>query len=133
MKTIQKAFIIDDDAIYQFTLKKEIEATTMVSSLQCFTNGETAINYLKTINDNIKEVPDLIFLDINMPIMDGWEFLDCLISFKSKLTKNITVFVLSSSDDMKDIEKSKKYTEVKEYIVKPIMRDKLKVVLQKYF
>ncbi len=68
-------------------------------------------------------IPDVILLDINMPILDGWQFLDGIITIK--VIKKITIFIVTSSIDPRDKEKAKSYSNVKNFVVKPITQDKL--------
>jgi CheY-like chemotaxis protein len=65
-------------------------------------------------------LPDVILLDINMPIMDGWDFLEWFKEFKENLVKAIPIFMVSSSIDWRDIEKAKSYEEVIDYMSKPL-------------
>jgi CheY-like chemotaxis protein len=79
-----------------------------------------AIDGLKNVLKTEKE-PDLILLDINMPVYDGWQFLDEFRKLKDKMSKDITVYLVSSSNDSTDIDRSKQYKEeVKDYYFKPI-------------
>ena len=69
--------LIDDDNIYQYTARVLLESTGLANHIQSFYNGQDALTYLKDEKNNTtEELPDLIFLDINMPIMNGWEFLE---------------------------------------------------------
>jgi CheY-like chemotaxis protein len=74
MERIEKICVIDDDDIYQFLLKKELKSTNLLESTVVFNNGSKAIDYILTAKDAPETLPDVIFLDINMPIMDGWFF-----------------------------------------------------------
>ena len=79
--------IIDDDEIYQFTLTRIINHNKRAERVITFSDGEKAIQYLadnKAINENI---PDIIFLDLNMPIMDGWQFMEEYASVKTEIKK----------------------------------------------
>lgn len=70
--------------------------------------------------DNSELLPDVIFLDINMPIMNGWQFLDEFKKMQNSIDKNITIYLVSSSFDDRDISRSKDYAEVTDYIIKPV-------------
>jgi two-component SAPR family response regulator len=94
--------LVDDDRIYQFTAKKIIESTGLTQTVLSFFNGEDAINYLKNSSENNQPIPDIIFLDINM--------------------------VISSVDDY-DIKKSKEYSFVTDYIIKPINRERFEQLI----
>ncbi|MDX1277396.1 response regulator [Oceanihabitans sediminis] len=110
--------IIDDDPIFVFAAKKCLKASNLCDKVSVYKNGLEAINNIKLVAESGEVLPDVIFLDINMPIMDGWQFLDEFI--KLRISKNITVFIVSSSVDPADIEKSETYSEVQSFLVKPI-------------
>jgi len=80
------ACIIDDDSMYVNLVKKIIETRNLCQNLMVFDNGKSAINYFEVILSNLdqKNIPEIIFLDINMPIMDGWQFLDKFVQIKNK-------------------------------------------------
>lgn len=83
--------IIDDDEVYQFTVTKNIQSQQLAKKILVFSDGEEALNFLcANIGDN-NAVPDVIFLDINMPIMDGWQFLEEYIRLKPRIGKKVTL------------------------------------------
>lgn len=124
-------FLIDDDNIYQFTARKILESTGLAKHIQSFYNGNEALNYFKDQkNISSETLPDFIFLDINMPVMNGWEFLEEYNKLYGNLPKPIIVYVVSSSIDSYDMNKSKEYKSVSDYIVKPITRIKYKELLE---
>lgn len=119
------ACIVDDDDVYIYGIKKMLQRNPLCKELKVFNNGEEALEFFKDLTQHPKDIPDIIILDINMPIMDGWEFLDGFIPLRPKLGKEVLVYMVSSSIDMHDIEKAKSISEVSDYIVKPITEDKL--------
>lgn len=121
--------LVDDDRIYQFAARKTIEATGYADSILIYSNGEEAINYLRQSLKNNITLPDVIFLDVNMPIMNGWEFLDEYTRLKEDVNKPVLIYVVSSSVDEFDVNKSRQYDSVKGYIVKPVLREKFKQIL----
>ncbi|MCA6441360.1 MAG: response regulator [Sediminibacterium sp.] len=121
--------IIDDDEVYQFTVTKTIQSQQLAKKILVFSDGEEALNFLSAnIGDN-NAVPDIIFLDINMPIMDGWQFLEEYIQLKPRIGKKVTLYMVSSSVDPADTQRAKKIEEVSDYIIKPITPDQLKVIV----
>ena len=123
--------LIDDDKIYQFTARKILESTGLAKSILSFYNGSEAIGYLKENQSKEKDkLPDVIFLDINMPVMNGWQFLEEFHKITNSLKKVITIYVVSSSVDDCDIQKSRAYTTVTDYIVKPINRIKYQQLIE---
>ncbi len=127
MKKIDIACIIDDDPIFVFGVKKIMELIGFCNNLLIFKNGEEALNNLKAIISANEVLPDVILLDLNMPILDGWQFLEEFIKVPCK--KNILIYIVSSSVDPQDVLKAKSYEMVSDYIVKPISIKKLKEVL----
>lgn len=121
----QSVLFIDDDPITLMLCKKVIEKTQFALHVDTLTNGKDALKYLNEIYEKgLKIYPDLIFLDLNMPIMDGWEFLDAL-SKTNLYDSNLNIIILSSTIDPKDIEKAKNYSIVKNFISKPITAENL--------
>ncbi|MBO0593284.1 response regulator [Cellulophaga sp. E16_2] len=122
--------IVDDDNIYQYTIVKTIKSLDFATKIITFSDGEEALNFvLKNLNDKI-ELPDIILLDINMPIMDGFQFMEEFVKIKPKLGKKIVIYMVSSSVDPKDIERTKKISAISDYIIKPIEIEKLKAIIE---
>ena len=129
MKKINVACIIDDDPIFVFATKRMMELTNFCTDFLVYENGENALKgLLNCIEKN--EIPDLILLDLNMPIMDGWEFLDEFTKVKHE--KHITIFIVSSSIDPADRLRAKEYDDVGNYLVKPISQNDLAEILEKW-
>ncbi len=122
------AFIVDDDQIYVFGLKKLIAINNLCKNVLVFENGEKAINHITPIIKNNDQLPDVILLDLNMPVMDGWEFLDEFVKIKPQLSKKIQIYMVSSSINPADIEKAKQYEELSDYLIKPISVEELQRV-----
>jgi len=120
---------VDDDPITLMLCKMVISKSSFATEIITAQNGEEALNYfddlkLNNLGAEIKKYPSLVFLDLNMPVMDGWEFLDHF--SKEEYTsafKNTKVIVLSSTIDPNDIEKSKTYPMVLDFLSKPITKE----------
>lgn len=113
-------WVIDDDIIYQIIVNKIIEKSEMFSSISSFKNGKEALDAVtNSFNDN-ETLPDIILLDINMPIMDGWEFMEGMTLLKPSITKQIIVYVVSSSIAVEDKNKAKTYPDILGYLSKPV-------------
>lgn len=131
---LTKILCVDDDAITLMLCKKVITKAEFSEEIDTANNGEEAIIYFERLfienkNNNNVVNPQLVFLDLNMPIMNGWEFLDLF--SKSEYYKNfpdIKVIVLSSTIDPKDIEKSRKYSMVLNFLSKPITIEMLQSI-----
>ncbi|MFV8375549.1 response regulator [Flavobacterium sp. LB1P62] len=116
-------YIIDDDKMSVKLMTILIAKNKFCEEIQPFYNAQFAINKLKQICNENENLPDAILLDLNMPVMDGWQFLDEFIQIPIK--KEISIFIITSSIDPIDIEMAKKYSVVKDYIMKPITTEKL--------
>jgi CheY-like chemotaxis protein len=121
--------LIDDDFIYQFTAKRIIELVDPLQKVLVFSNGKEAIDFFSQQSPNSELLPDVIFLDINMPVMNGWEFLDAYNSIKTALDKPISIYMISSSVDEKDKIRSKSFN-VKDFIEKPINKEMMVAILR---
>jgi len=120
--------LIDDDFIHQFGMKRMIQRYQPDLGVIEFSNGLDAINFFKEPRNN-EEIPEVIFLDINMPVMNGWEFMDEFVKIRAGLQKKIDIYILSSSTDSLDIQKAKSNPGIKDYIVKPLSPDFIKHIL----
>lgn len=127
MKKIDLACIIDDDPIFVFGAKKIMELGNICNSFMVFSNGEEALNNLQAVIRGNETLPDVILLDLNMPIMDGWQFLDEFI--KVPCEKKITIYIATSSIDPADVNKAREYDSVSNYLIKPISIDSFKDIL----
>ena len=121
--------MIDDDNVYQFISLRSLQAINATRAILQFLNGKEALKYLNDKVNDPEALPDIIFLDINMPITDGWMFMDEYKKFKTKLPKKITIYLVSSSIDQKDIRKAKEIEEITDYIFKPITPEKFSDLL----
>ncbi len=125
MKKLDCICIVDDDEIFTFLLKKTLMKLDICNEITIYTNGQIAIDSLKHLINTSQILPDLILLDINMPILDGWTFLDEYVKIKDRITKQIAIYIASSSISIGDINKAKDHTEVVDFLVKPINIDTL--------
>lgn len=121
--------VIDDDEVFQYTIFHTLETHKSVDKIMPFTDGAEAMHYLNEHIDDLSKLPDIIFLDINMPVMDGYTFMNQYIKLIAKIPKKIKIYILSSSVDLADFEKTKKIKEVSNYIVKPIKDNQLTKIL----
>jgi|TARA_B110000967_G_scaffold193849_1_gene221798 CheY-like chemotaxis protein len=124
--------IIDDDTIYHFILTSIINKNKLAESILSFLDGEKAIQYLTENKMNNEKIPDVLFLDVNMPIMDGWMFIEEYARIKTDITKKTLVFMLSSSANPIDIERADKISEISNYIIKPINLEEVKIIFDSY-
>ncbi|MEO9893326.1 response regulator [Aurantibacter sp.] len=123
--------IVDDDDIYQFTIKKTIKSLNLAENIRAFYDGEEALNFMIENLNNDNELPDIILLDINMPIMDGFQFMEEYIKIMPSLGKKITIYMVSSSVDPADVERANKISEISDYIIKPVEPSQLESITDK--
>jgi CheY-like chemotaxis protein len=116
--------LVDDDKIFQLIATRNIKAANFSGQILQFNNGSEAIEYLEKHASEKSALPDVLFLDINMPLVDGWMFMEDYVSLKDRINKNIRIYMVSSSIDPKDIERAKSISDIREYITKPISRQK---------
>lgn len=123
IKRPESIILIDDDKIVNFINRKIIQNTDSNVKLQDFNEAAKALAYLK---ENPDAAPDIILLDINMPVMNGWEFLDAFV----KLNIRSVVYMLSSSIDPSDRLKASQYSCVRNFISKPLTADSIQNILK---
>lgn len=128
MKKIDLACLIEDDPIHAFLSKKYLDMTGMIDNLLILSNGQEAYEKLKALLYSGEQLPELILLDLNMPVWDGWQFLDEFLKLPVK--SEITIFILSSSINQVDKDRAKEYSRVSDFIVKPITLETLLPLLQ---
>lgn len=116
-------YIIDDDKLSIKLMSMLISKNKFCQEIISFHNSQEALNELTKNCSDSASLPDVILLDLNMPLLDGWQFLDEFVQLPIK--KEISIFIVTSSIDPSDIEMVKKYAIVKNYIMKPITAQKL--------
>ena len=121
-------YIIDDDNLYQFGMKRMLHHIAVETEIKQFHNGLEAIEFLTENKDKKSNLPNIIFLDINMPVMNGWQFLDNFIALNLPASKHITIYMITSSVDNAEILRAASYKEIKNYIIKPISFDNMKEI-----
>lgn len=125
--------LVDDDATTNYLNKRLLERMDIADSIEVVTNGEEALKFIRTSNDNQLVLPDLMFLDIKMPVMDGFEFLETYHNLPENLRKGIVVMMLTSSASFYDLERLKKYSTVEQHISKPLQEEHVRQILQEHF
>ena len=130
---IKLACIIDDDEMYVNLVKKIIDVKKLSENLLVFNNGQEALDYFKAIIENVSEnaFPEIILLDLNMPVMDGWKFLKQFTEIKPPADLKTTLYIVSSSIDQYEIEKAKSYSMVTDYLIKPVDLDEFELIFNR--
>ncbi|WPP52186.1 response regulator [Catalinimonas niigatensis] len=132
MEKIKQVLIIDDDPINNIIFQKLSEFIDFAEEIIPFISAVDSLDYLQKLEESQTTPPNIIFLDIRMPIVNGWEFLERL----SQLNKNhyfdsMAIYMLTSSSEQSDINKARNYSLVTDYIVKPLSTEKLEEIKEK--
>jgi len=127
---MKKVFLIDDDDIFVFLTKKTILKVTTDIEVEVFSDGFQAITHLKNIHDEKERLPDVIFLDLNMPVMDGWEFLEEYQDLYQSFARKTELYIVSSSISPHEMERSKNISSVADFIIKPLVKEKFLEIIE---
>lgn len=120
--------LVDDNETDNFISEKIIEMGGFAEKVIAMDSGSSALEYLRANGDNADSVPDIIFLDINMPFVDGFVFLFEFESFSEIVKSKSKIVILSSSDNKRDIDRIVDNQFVINYVVKPLTTDALKKI-----
>lgn len=120
MKSIDLVLLVDDNDTDNFISKRIIEITKFAEQVTVKSSGKGALDYLREHQNSIDQIPSIIFLDINMPIVDGFVFLYEFEKFNDLVKNKSKVIILSSSDNKRDIDKIVNNNHVIKFITKPL-------------
>jgi len=121
------AILIEDEPIHQYITKKFLKQTGAFADIKVFSDGKDAFDEMLILQNNSDQLPDIILLDLNMPVWTGWDFLD---AFKElDIYKKVTIVILTSSQAEEDRIHATKYGLGDQFIVKPLSKDAALVVL----
>jgi CheY-like chemotaxis protein len=131
MKKLNNILLIEDNEFINVYNRKIIEKLNVTDRVEVIEDGDEALNYLKGENKNEKPEPDLIFLDINMPRMNGWEFIEEYLKLEGH--KKTRIVILSTSPNPDDVKKYSSFPEILCFEKKPLTKEKIRSVIKKYF
>ena len=124
--------LVDDDEITNLINIALLSRDHSKEDVIAYTSPRNALNYLmEVVQGSGEKIPAIIFLDINMPLMDGWEFLEEFQKMPAQALSKCRIFILSSSIDLEDVEKAKEYPIVQDFISKPLTAQKLQAIMFK--
>ncbi|MDH5382603.1 MAG: response regulator [Cyclobacteriaceae bacterium] len=133
MESIDLVMLVDDNETDNFISKRIIEITHFANGVEVKNSGKSALDYLDENKNNIDKLPNLIFLDINMPIVDGFIFLYEFEKFNDNVKDKCKVIILSSSDNKRDIDKIVNNNYVIKFITKPLTESALEELKELQF
>jgi CheY-like chemotaxis protein len=120
-----RTYLIDDDQLGIYLTEQLLRAEGFSNSICTFESAEEALH---TLAQGEEEVPQVVFLDLNMPVMNGWDFLDALAPYEKKLRGSCHIYILTSSLALADLEKSKHYDLVAGLIHKPLDSEEIRAI-----
>lgn len=129
---IERVILIDDDVNMNFYNEIIIKDTGICTDIIDFQNGKQALDYLKNEAESEYLKRTIIFLDINMPIMNGWDFIEEYTKLPENQKASAVVTMLTSSLNLDDLNRSKQYEDIKEYVNKPLQKEKVVEIVKKY-
>ena len=127
-KSKSRLYVIDDDRYFIYGISKGLRIGDYCSEVLFFDDPEDALEAIREKVEQAKEIPDVIFLDINMPGINGWEFLDELRVIQEQTSQKIKVYMVSSSVMESDMIKALSYPEVETYLTKPLSKEMLETI-----
>ena len=130
MKSI---LLIDDEDINLFILQNLLRLSRIKAEITFFNTSKKGIDYLQGLSEKGEKFPDLILLDIEMPVMNGWDFLEMYKQFDKNVTYDTKVIIFTTSIVEQDMAKAKSYEEVEDFVNKPMTIEMLKNIEQEHF
>ena len=128
MDSCKKVWLINDDELSNHLKENILRINNFSSEIRSFTKGKDALGELETLVESEEEFPDFIFLDLNMPDVDGWDFLNTYRKFPKEVKESCALYILSSSINVDDINKSKLHEDVRDFFSKPLHKINLGII-----
>lgn len=127
---LERILVLDDDESTNYLTGLYFKRSKILCDVSFLTNVDDALEFLKSNKDSL---PNLFFIDINLPALSGWDLLDILKKQNFFENKEVVIFILSTSIYDKDKDKAKTYPEITAYIEKPLTVEKIIEIKEKYF
>jgi CheY-like chemotaxis protein len=124
MAKFTDVLLVEDDPITIMVCDRVIKMTSFAEKVKACENGKIGIDYLASLEEGVS-APRIIFLDINMPVMNGWDFLEEFEKIKHRFKLLPRIYLLSSTVDPEDYKKAKNFSLVQDFISKPLSKEAL--------
>lgn len=124
--------VVDDDSIANFLIERIVQSTGLARNISKALNGREALEVIKSKHDKLDSFPDVILLDLNMPLMNGFEFIKAYRELEIEGTDEILIILVTSSNDPSDIQQAKDLG-IKYYLTKPLSADAIKGIFRTEF
>jgi CheY-like chemotaxis protein len=129
MPKFSSVLLVEDDPITIMVCERIIKMSDFSESVKSCENGKTAIEHINTLIETNEKFPQIIFLDINMPVMNGWDFLEEFEKIEDKIKPTPRIFILSSTVDPEDYKRAKSFSAVDDFISKPLSKEFLEKIV----
>jgi len=120
-----KAIVIDDSLLERFLAERIIKNSLFAKEVMTFNSPIDALGYLKTFDSNTDKLPDVIFLDIHMPVMNGFDFLNKFLELSADIKKHCKILMFSSTDAYEDHLRMRGYPIIRKFLTKPLSEEML--------
>ncbi len=124
----KKVLVIDDNEVDIFVAEKSVRETSFAETIVSKMSAQAGLDYLKSMESTPEELPAIIFLDIIMPVMDGFGFLDEFDKLSDEIHKNCKVILLSTSESFNDLNRANKNKYVRKFLTKPLLKEALEAI-----
>lgn len=131
-RSMSKIFIVDDYLINLRVAEMIVRRNKEFDTITSYEDAKAALSFISDNRDNESNLPDIILLDLHMPVMDGWEFIEKFEEIYSSLIKSVKIIILTSSTDQRDIQRSKQYSTVKGFYSKPLTVEMLSDISSRF-
>lgn len=130
MNPIKTIWLVDDDPIFVYLTLKMMNKEHLAHLIEVFENGQQALDQLKHLSEQFGDLPQVIFLDLMMPVLDGWGFLDEYAELDEMVRRKIKIYVLSSSKSPQDIHRAKEIKVICDFITKPLSKSRFSEIVK---
>jgi CheY-like chemotaxis protein len=124
--------LVDDDSIANFLIERIVQSTGLARNITKALNGKEALQVFESYTQGSQPIPEVVLLDLNMPIMNGFEFLQAFNKMDFEGKDHVVIILVTSSNDPSDVAKAKQLG-IKYYLTKPIIAESIKTIIEKEF